>query len=43
MVEAIWTLLSIFVIAPLGALAVDRPMHGNWIWRIDPEAKPRVK
>jgi hypothetical protein len=30
-------LLSIFVIAPLGALAFDRPLHGNWIWRIDPE------
>jgi hypothetical protein len=31
----IWTLLSIFVIAPLGALAFDRPLFGNWIWRID--------
>jgi hypothetical protein len=25
MAETIWTLLSIFVIAPLGALAFDRP------------------
>jgi hypothetical protein len=33
----IWTLLSIFVIAPLGALAFDRPLFGNWIWHIDPE------
>jgi hypothetical protein len=29
-----WTLLSIFVIAPLGALAFDRPLFGNWIWHI---------
>ena len=33
----IWTLLSIFVIAPLGALAFDRPLFGNWIWHIAPE------
>jgi hypothetical protein len=33
----IWTLMSIFVIAPLGALAIDRPLFGNWIWRIDGE------
>jgi hypothetical protein len=33
-----WTLASIFVIAPLGALAIDRPMFGNWIWRIDADA-----
>jgi hypothetical protein len=33
----IWTLVSIFVIAPLGALAFDRPLFGNWIWHIDPE------
>jgi len=32
-----WALLSIFVIAPLGALALDRPLFGNWIWRIDLE------
>jgi hypothetical protein len=32
-----WTLLSIFVIAPLGAFAVDRPLFGNWIWHIDPD------
>ena len=31
----IWTLLSIFVIAPLGALAFDRPLFGNWIWHIN--------
>jgi hypothetical protein len=37
MATTIWALLSIFVIAPLGALAFDRPLHGNWIWRIDPE------
>jgi hypothetical protein len=34
----IWTLLFIFVIifviAPLGALAFDRPFFGNWIWHI---------
>ena len=30
----IWTLLSIFVIAPLGALAFDRPCFGNWIWHM---------
>jgi hypothetical protein len=33
----IWTLLAIFVIAPLGALPVDRPLFGNWIWHIDVE------
>lgn len=32
-----WTLLSIFLIAPLGAVAFDRPLFGNWIWRIDHE------
>ena len=37
----IWTLLSIFVIAPLGALAIDRPLFGNWIWRIGPENTAR--
>jgi hypothetical protein len=37
MATTIWTLLSIFVIAPVGALAFDRPLYGNWIWRIDPE------
>jgi hypothetical protein len=40
MAEMIWTLLFIFVIAPIGALAFDRPVFGNWIWRIDPD-KPR--
>jgi hypothetical protein len=35
--NTMWTLLSIFVIAPLGALAFDRPLFGNWIWRIAPE------
>jgi hypothetical protein len=30
----IWALLSIFVIAPLGALAIDRDLFGNWIWHI---------
>ncbi|MBV8786687.1 MAG: hypothetical protein JOZ00_08365 [Mycobacterium sp.] len=42
MATSIWTLLSIFVFAPLGALAIDRPLHGNWIWRIDPEPKPPI-
>ena len=28
---------SHFVIAPLGALAFDRPLFGNWIWHIDLE------
>jgi hypothetical protein len=37
MATMIWTLLSIFVIAPLGALAFDRPLFGNWIWHIDPD------
>ncbi|MGO9925968.1 MAG: hypothetical protein ACLPLP_07445 [Mycobacterium sp.] len=37
MATTIWTLLSIFVIAPLGALAFDRPLFGNWIWHIAPE------
>jgi hypothetical protein len=37
MATMIWTLLSIFVIAPLGALAFDRPLFGNWIWHIAPE------
>jgi hypothetical protein len=32
-----WTLLSIFVIAPLGALAFDRSRFGNWICHIAPE------
>lgn len=37
MTEMILTLLCIFVVAPLGALAVDRPLFGNWIWHIEPE------
>jgi hypothetical protein len=37
MAEMIWTLLSIFVIALLGALAIDRALFGNWIWHIDLE------
>jgi hypothetical protein len=37
MATTIWTVLSIFVIAPVGALAFDRPLNGNWIWRISPE------
>jgi hypothetical protein len=40
MVTTIWPLLSTLVIAPLGALAFDRPLYGNWIWHIDPD-KPR--
>jgi hypothetical protein len=32
-----WTLLSIFVISPFGALAFDRRLFGNWVWRIGPE------
>ena len=35
MAATIWTLLSIFVIAPLGALAIDRPFFGNWIWHAE--------
>jgi hypothetical protein len=35
-----WALISIFGIAPLGALAFDRPLSGNWIWHIDPD-QPR--
>jgi hypothetical protein len=37
MATTIWTLLSIFVIAPVGALAFDGLLHGNWIWHIDLE------
>jgi hypothetical protein len=37
MATTTWTLLSIFVIGPLGALAFDRPLFGNWIWHIDHE------
>ena len=37
MAAIIWTLLSILVVAPLGALSFDRPRFGNWIWRIDPD------
>lgn|GEM_PF-2864170 len=33
----IWTLLIVFVIAPLGALACDRSLFRNWIWHIAPE------
>jgi hypothetical protein len=40
MVTTIWTLLSILVIAPLGALGFDRSRFGNWIWHIDLD-KPR--
>jgi hypothetical protein len=36
MTTTIWTLLSIFVIAPVGAFAVDRGLFGNWIWHIEP-------
>jgi hypothetical protein len=36
MAAMILTLLSIFVIAPVGALAFDRPLYGNWIWHINP-------
>jgi hypothetical protein len=39
MTTTIWTLLSIFVIAPVGALAIDRPIFGNWIWHIEPERR----
>ena len=45
MTTTIWTLLFIFVIAPLGALAFDRSLFGNWIWHIaDPKlpAQQRV-
>ena len=37
MTTTIWTLLFIFVIAPLGALAFDWSLFGNWIWHIAPE------
>jgi hypothetical protein len=30
-----WTLLSIFVIARLGARAFDSHFFGHWIWHID--------
>jgi hypothetical protein len=35
MTTTIWTFFAIFVIAPLGALAIDRPLFGDWIWHID--------
>ncbi|MCV7102048.1 hypothetical protein [Mycobacterium palustre] len=35
MATTVWTLLGILVIAPAGALAFDRPLHGNWLWHID--------
>jgi hypothetical protein len=35
MATTVWTLLGILVIAPAGALALDRPLNGNWIWHID--------
>jgi hypothetical protein len=41
MAVMIWTLLSIFVIAPLGALAFDRRLFGNWVWRIAAPEKVR--
>jgi hypothetical protein len=37
MATTIGTLLSILVIAPLGAFAIDRSFFGNWIWHIDPQ------
>ena len=37
MTTTIWTLLFIFIIAPLGALAFDWSLFGNWIWHIAPE------
>jgi len=37
MATTIWALISIFGIAPLGALAFERPLAGNWIWHIDPD------
>jgi hypothetical protein len=43
MTTTIWTLLSIFVIAPLGALAIDRPLFGNWIWHIAAKTARRDK
>ena len=42
MATTVWTLLSILVIAPLGALAFDRPLNGNWIWHIDPEKRGTI-
>jgi hypothetical protein len=33
-------LLSLFVIALVGALAVDRPLFGNWIWHIADRPAP---
>jgi hypothetical protein len=43
MTTTIWTLLSIFVIAPVGALAIDRPLFGNWIWHIGPDRRERIR
>jgi hypothetical protein len=43
MATTIWTLLSILVIAPLGALAIDKPLFGNWIWHIADRPAPRQR
>lgn len=40
MTTTIWTLLSIFVIAPLGALAIDRLLFGCHYRGIDRAAPP---
>ena len=37
MTTTIWTLLTVFVIAPLGALGFDRSLFGNWVWHIAPD------
>jgi hypothetical protein len=39
----IWTLLSILVIAPLGAIAIDKPLFGNWIWHIADRPAPQQR
>jgi hypothetical protein len=41
MATTAWTLLSILVIAPLGALAIDKPLFGNSIWHIADRPAPR--
>jgi hypothetical protein len=39
MTATIWAFLSLFVIAPVGALAIDRPLFGNWIWHIERDGR----
>jgi hypothetical protein len=39
----IWTWLVILVIAPLGAVAIDKPLFGTWFWHISDRPAPRQR